>query len=232
MSNFKLIVFDCDGTLVDSQHLIVHAMQRAFVDAGFPRPERQLILHTVGLSILESMRQLAPYEAPETHARLAAAYRDCCFGLRQEGRMQEPLFSGASALLRRLAASDSLVLGIATGKSRRGVDRLLEAEGFRGMFATIQTADDAPSKPHPAMLLQAMAETGAAPEGTIMIGDSIFDMTMAANAGVMAVAVGWGYCHPSQLQRAGAAHTVRSFAELGAFLDARCSLGASLAAAE
>lgn len=217
-TRFKLVVFDCDGTLVDSQHLIVSAMQRAFVGEGLLSPERSAVLHTVGLSVLEAVCALSPSSGTDMQARLAASYRDWCMTLRQQGAPLEPMFAGASAALRRLAAEEQVVLGIATGKSRRGVARLVEAEGLGGIFSTIQTADDAPSKPHPAMLQQAMAETGAEPAQTYMIGDSVFDMTMAVSAGVTPIGVSWGYHRAADLERAGARHIVRSFTDLSQVL--------------
>lgn len=219
MSRFKLVVFDCDGTLVDSQHLIVSAMQRAFMGEGLLSPERTAVLHTVGLSVFEAVCALSPSSEPDMQARLAASYRDWCMTLRQQGHTSEPMFAGASAALRRLAAQERILLGIATGKSRRGVVRLVEAEGLGGMFATIQTADDAPSKPHPAMLQQAMAETGAEPGHTYMIGDSVFDIAMAISAGVTPIGVSWGYHRAVDLERAGARHIARNFSDLAQLLD-------------
>jgi phosphoglycolate phosphatase len=228
----RLIVFDCDGTLVDSQHLIVEAMQRAFSGLGLPKPDRMDILDTVGLSVLESMAMLAPAQPAAMRSQLAMSYRDCCIGLRRQGSGLEPLFPGAEACIRELAQSERFLLGLATGKSRRGVTRFLSVEGFEGLFSTTQTADDAPSKPHPAMLLQAMAEAGTGPEQTLMVGDSVFDMEMARQAGVAPVAVSWGYGKISELRRAGAKHVVRSFSELSALLQMIASAPADLAAAE
>jgi phosphoglycolate phosphatase len=232
MSPQKLIIFDCDGTLIDSQHLIVEAMQRAFAGIGLACPDRAAVLDTIGLSILESMAVLAPSEPPALLARLAVAYRDRCISLRGQGGSLEPLFPGAAAFIKELARSETFLLGLATGKSRRGVARFLAAEGLEGLFSTTQTADDAPSKPHPAMLLQAMAEAGAEPEHTLMVGDSVFDMEMARRAGVTPVAVAWGYGKASDLRRAGAKHIVRSFAELDALLRAFGGSPSHLAVAE
>jgi phosphoglycolate phosphatase len=214
-----LIVFDCDGTLADSQHLIVEAMRRAFIGAGLPAPDRASILRTVGLSIPEAMASLAADQCPEVRAGLASSYREWCASLRQQP--QEPLFEGAASLLFGLAAQEHVALGIATGKSRRGVTRFIEHNGLQGLFSTIQTADDAPSKPHPAMLLQAMAETGASPEQTVMIGDTSYDMIMAACAKVAGIGVTWGYHSMAELKRAGAQSVVRSFAALEEALQSR-----------
>jgi phosphoglycolate phosphatase len=129
------------------------------------------------------------------------------------------MFLGAASLLTRLAGREDLILGLATGKSRRGVLRFLELNGLDGVFATIQTADDAPSKPHPAMLLQAMEQTGVGPGATIMVGDTSHDMLMAAAAKVAGVGVAWGYHSAAELQRAGAKMIVRSFAALAKAIE-------------
>lgn len=215
----RLIVFDCDGTLVDSQHLIVEAMGAAFAASGLPAPSRQHVLRHVGLSVAEAMTAMSE-SADETLIRgLTAAYRAAFAGLRQKPGFMEPLYPGARAALDSLAADEAVLLGIATGKSRRGVDHLLARERMADMFATIQTADDAPSKPHPEMLLRAISEAGAAPERTIMIGDSSYDMLMARNAGAIAVGVAWGYQGASELIAAGAEAVAEDFAGLLALLS-------------
>lgn len=167
-----LIIFDCDGTLADSQYLITEAMRHAFESAGLSAPTRPAILATVGLSIPETMIALASDQSVDVRRDLECGYREWCAVLRQRLHAQEPMFPGAAALLFRLAAREEAILGLATGKSRRGVQRFLEQNGLNNIFSTVQTADDAPSKPHPGMLLRAMAETGVSPEKTIMIGDT------------------------------------------------------------
>lgn len=209
----KLVVFDCDGTLVDTQHVIVDAMMKAFAQLGLRPPSREAILASIGLSLPQAMRRLAP--GCEAHVtQLVDAYRSVFVAARSRSGCGEPLFEGARETLTKLAARDDLVLGMATGKSRRGVDALLEREGLRGYFCTVQTADDAASKPHPAMLRQAMAETGVRPQDTVMIGDARFDMLMARNARVMGVGVSWGYGDESELYEAGATYVARDFNEL------------------
>ncbi len=210
----RLIIFDCDGTLVDSQHLIAEAMRLAFLAADLLPPDRSAILRTVGLSIPEAVAHLAPEQTSQIHDEIGRIYRERCFKLRQQPKMQEPLFPGAASLLFNLAARENLLLGIATGKSRRGVARFIECNGLEGIFSTIQTADDAPSKPHPTMVYQAMDETGISPENTVMIGDTSFDMIMAARAHVSSIGVTWGYHSVGDLKRGGARSIVRSFAAL------------------
>jgi phosphoglycolate phosphatase len=213
----KLVVFDVDGTLVDSQDLIVAAQRETFLAHGLAPPSRERSLSIVGLSLVPAFRVLAPDGPAES---LAAGYKAAFQKLRQDPAYREPVFPGAAELLAELSARDDAVLGIATGKSRRGVAHLLERQGWQGFFATIQTADDAPSKPHPAMIEQALAETGADPRASLMVGDSTFDMAMARAAGIGAVGVSWGYHRPESLREAGAGTIVASFAELRAYLHA------------
>ncbi len=210
----RLIIFDCDGTLVDSQHMIVEAMGAAFSANGLPVPERAAVLRHVGLSVVDAMEMMTGLKGSETAVRLAADYRTSFAALRREARIADPMFPGAREALKTLAAESDTLLGIATGKSRRGMAALLEREGLEGVFATIQTADDAPSKPHPAMILQAIDAVGAAPAETVMVGDTSFDMLMATAADVAAIGVGWGYHDAEELAEAGASAVARDFPEL------------------
>jgi len=214
----NLIVFDCDGTLIDSQHLIVEAMRLTFQGAGLRVPERSAILRTVGLSIPEALHMLAPELPPGARNGLARSYREWSISLRRQADWEEPMFEGAASLLFSLAAKSNVLLGLATGKSRRGVGRFIDQNGLHGMFATLQTADGAPLKPHPAMLLQAMEETGATPATAVMIGDTSYDMIMATCANVPGIGVSWGYHTAAGLKRSGAKSVVDSFPALGALL--------------
>lgn len=208
----RLIVFDVDGTLVDSQHLIVAAQGVAFAEHDLPMPERREALSVVGLSLPQAFRRLVGDDGPV--ASLSESYKRAFNALRLDPAYEEPLFPGMGELLARLHARDDLQLGIATGKSRRGVEHLIAANGWEGWFATTQTADDAPSKPDPTMLEQAMAEAGAEPAATMMIGDTTYDMAMAVSAGVAAVGVAWGYHRPGALFGAGAVTVVDDAAAL------------------
>jgi phosphoglycolate phosphatase len=214
----KLVIFDCDGTLIDSQHLICAAMQHAFGSLGLPVPGRAQILSIVGLSLPQVFLALAGEQPAHVQAKLAELYRQGAPGPRAAGR-HDPVFAGMGELIVELAGRDDVVLGMATGKSRRGVARILEREGWAGHFLTIQTADDHPSKPDPAMILQAMAEVGADPESTTMVGDTSYDIEMAAKAGVCGLGVGWGYHPPARLWQAGARLVVDSAAQLMAAID-------------
>jgi phosphoglycolate phosphatase len=214
-----LIVFDVDGTLVDSQHMIVAAQGEAFASVGLPAPTRERSLSVVGLSLPQAFTALVGADGPVV--ALSEAYKQAFGRLRARAEIRETLFPGAADLLARLNREPAVQLGIATGKSRRGVDHLLGLHGWEGWFSTVQTADDAPSKPHSAMLEQAMAETGAAPAETIMIGDSTYDMVMARGAQVTALGVAWGYHTPEALRAAGAHAVLESFSELESALLAR-----------
>lgn len=197
-----LVLFDVDGTLVDSQHLIVATMDRAFEAAGLTPPPRAATLSIVGLSLPEAMARLAPDQPAGMQARLVEGYK-AGFVL-ERSSAPAPLYPGVAEGLARLAARDDLLLGVATGKSRRGLDHLIAAHGWAGMFVTRQTADTNASKPDPAMIEAAMAETGAAPERVLMIGDTSYDMAMARAAGVGALGVSWGYHDRAALLEAGA----------------------------
>jgi phosphoglycolate phosphatase len=215
MSNpLKLVVFDCDGTLVDSQHMIVAAMHSAYAHHKVPAPAREILLSIVGLSLPNAFERLGEGQAGFPVASFVEAYKAAFFELRKQEIHLEPLYPGAREAVEALAARDDVVLGIATGKSRRGVDMVLGRHGLRERFITIQTADDAPSKPDPGMVLNAMRETGTAPEHTIVIGDTAFDVSMARAAGAQAIGVAWGYHRPEELAAAGARVVIEAFGEL------------------
>jgi len=214
----QLIIFDCDGTLVDSQHAICAAMAHAFSALTLPVPTRDRVLDIVGLSLPQVFAVLAGDQPDSVQAKLVELYRAGGPGP-HAGAARDPLFAGVAELIAALACRDDVVLGIATGKSRRGVARILEREAWSGHFLTIQTADDHPSKPHPAMIVQAMAEVGADASTTIMVGDTSYDMEMAVNAGVHGIGVGWGYHAPARLLQAGARLIIDEAADLMAVID-------------
>jgi len=216
----RLAVFDCDGTLVDGQADVCAAMEAAFAAAGLAPPPRSATRRIVGLSLPEAMRRLHPAGGTERHDALAAHYRDAYRERRAGGLIDEPLFDGMAGLLERLAA-DGWRLGVATGKSDRGLAHCLAAHGIAGRFVTLQTADRHPSKPHPAMLEAAIAAVGAARGDTVMIGDTAYDMAMARAAGTRAIGVAWGYHDAEELIAAGAEAVADDAAGLGDLLEAR-----------
>jgi phosphoglycolate phosphatase len=216
----RLIIFDCDGTLVDSQHLIVAAMERAFDSVKLAPPGRDAILGIVGLSLPEAIWRLTEGMNEETVMRITQGYRDAFGVLRQDPSHAEPLYEGAHDAVMQLAAMEGVELGIATGKSRRGVDRLLERFELASCFVTIQTADDAPSKPHPGMIERALDETQCLAAHAVMIGDTTFDMEMARNAGVKGIGVSWGYHPVHSLERENVHGIADDYPQLLHMLDA------------
>lgn len=215
----KLLIFDCDGTIIDSQAGIVLSMDHAFRALELQPPTRAATLAVVGLSLPEAFFALAPGVEPEVRHELAERYKSAFRDLDRDPSECEFLFPGCKETIAALAGQDDVVLGIATGKSRRGVDRLIEKEDWHGHFFTIQTADEHPSKPHPSMIATAMAEAGALPHQTIMIGDTTYDIEMARAAKVGALGVTWGYHHRDELTEAGAHLIIDDYAELPAALD-------------
>ena len=200
----RLAVFDCDGTLVDGQAPVCNAMETAFAEAGLAAPPRSEIRRIVGLSLPFAMRHLAPQADEDAVAMLVDAYKIAFRTARERGEVAEPLFDGIAALLQRLRA-EGWTLAVATGKSQRGLDHCLASHAISESFASLQAADGHPSKPDPAMLQTAMAETLAHAADTVMIGDTLYDMEMARAAGVRAIGVSWGYHDVDTLREAGAA---------------------------
>lgn len=210
----KLIIFDCDGTIVDSQNGIVEAMDYAFETVGLSPPHRLQTLSVVGLSLPEAFSVLAPQLKVSERLAMADRYKSAFAELRRDPAAADPLYPGAKAVIENLAARDDIILGIATGKSRKGVDRLLAREGWESAFTAIHTADEHPSKPHPSMLLTAMVDTGVGPDATVMIGDTTYDIEMSLRAGASALAVTWGYHTRDELEQAGAHAIIEDYGQL------------------
>ncbi|WP_159978534.1 MULTISPECIES: HAD-IA family hydrolase [unclassified Novosphingobium] len=213
----KLAVFDCDGTLVDGQAPICEAMEAAFAAFALPAPSRGAIRRAVGLSLPQAIRQLLPESDAERQNAMAEAYKLSFRSAREHGRVAQPLFPGIEDTLRGLHGA-GWTLGVATGMSDRGLTHCLAANGIADLFVTLQTADRHPSKPHPAMLEQALSEAGAQPGEAVMIGDTVYDIQMAASAQVRGIGVDWGYHHPRELTEAGAEIVVETPAQLLAHL--------------
>jgi phosphoglycolate phosphatase len=199
----KLAIFDCDGTLVDSGAAIHRALVETFDIHRLELPPAAECRRVIGLSLTEAMAALVPEGGDRIHLELTETYKGCFLRARQDGRLEEPLFDGILELLDDLE-SDGWLLAVATGKSDRGLNHCLERHGLHARFISLQTADRHPSKPSPAMALAAMADAGAAPERTIVIGDTSFDMAMGIAAGATAIGAGWGYHEPGELISAGA----------------------------
>jgi phosphoglycolate phosphatase len=199
----RLAIFDCDGTLVDSDATIYAALKASMEQNGFAVPPPRLSRRVVGLSLAEAMAALLPDATRETHLRLTEDYKRAFMSLRAAGQVEEPLFDGILELLNALEA-DGWLLAVATGKSDRGLRHCLDQHGLHARFVSLQTADRHPSKPHPSMAEQAIADAGAAPQSTIVVGDTSFDMAMAVAAGATGIGAGWGYHEAEELIEAGA----------------------------
>lgn len=208
-----LAIFDVDGTLVDSQATIVACMQQAFAAEGLPPPAPEAIRRIVGLTLPIATAELLGEPDPVLAERLAEHYKAAFFAMRARPDFEEPLFPGARAVLDGLLA-EGWLLGVATGKAMRGLRAVLERHGLERHFTTLQTADLHPSKPHPAMIEAALAETGAARATTLMIGDTSFDMAMAKAARVRPIGVAWGNHPAEELVAAGAERILARFEEL------------------
>ncbi|MCW2364195.1 MULTISPECIES: HAD-IA family hydrolase [Sphingobium] len=211
--SLRLAIFDCDGTLVDSQHSIVEAMDGAFRAVSLVPPDRQQCLSVVGLSLPYAIARLVPDGSEALRDEICDHYKLRFQHLRASGGLREPLYPGIAELLDRLEAQGWL-LAIATGKSERGLRLLLEHHGMAKRFVSLQTADRNPSKPDPAMIGAALAEAGVERASAVMIGDTSFDMLMARAAGVQALGVAWGYHRAEELIEAGAASVAMDSAEL------------------
>ncbi|MDE1147565.1 MAG: HAD-IA family hydrolase [Azospirillaceae bacterium] len=220
MAANRLALFDCDGTLVDSQHAIIAAMAAGFRAQGLAPPPDEAVRRQVGLSLDAAVRGLLPEGVdPDVLDGIAAAYRDAFFENRTRGAVAEPLYPGLVQALDALNAA-GFVLGVATGKSRRGLLATLEHHGLSDRFVTLQTSDLPPGKPAPDMALRAIFEAGAEPCTTVVIGDTTYDMLMARNARTRALGVAWGYHAPVDLLAAGAARVVHDYAEVPAAVAA------------
>jgi phosphoglycolate phosphatase len=215
----RLAIFDCDGTLVDSQANICLAMEECFVRAGLEAPPREQTRRVVGLSLVEAMQAMLPKAKADLHRALAEDYKTAFQRLRGRGLVEEPLYEGVAELLDALE-EEGWLLAVATGKSDRGLSLCLDRHGLSHRFVSLQTADRHPSKPHPSMVELALAEAGAAPELSMMIGDTSYDMAMAKAAGVRAVGVAWGYHEEEELLAAGADYVARHPSDIAQLVKA------------
>ena len=217
-TQIRLAVFDCDGTLVDSQHAIITCMQAAFDYERLPRPNDNQIRSIVGLPLDVGISRLQPGLPEQIIERIRNGYRAEWEKLKISAELQEPLYPGAVTVLEELKVR-GWRLGIATGKSYRGLIHTLKMHHILDHFITLQTADRARGKPDPEMLMNAMVEIKASPTATVMIGDTTFDMEMAQTAGISAIGVNWGYHNCLDLKKSGAYRVINSFSALPDLLD-------------
>lgn len=206
----RLVLFDFDGTLVDSQHSIVSAFAAACRDHAIEDVDPAAIRRSIGLPLSVAIAASVPDAHRHRAPALTESYKLAHRALAAENVNHDPLFPGAAEALDALRASGA-ILGIATGKGRRGLVNTLGRHGLSAHFTVLRTADDGPGKPDPFMVLSALAETGIDPDDAVVVGDTVFDMAMARNAGVRAIGVAWGYHQPAELAKAGAASIASSF---------------------
>jgi phosphoglycolate phosphatase len=210
---FELIVFDWDGTLMDSTGAIVASVQAAARDLGIEPPSDERASHIIGLGLIDALRHALPDLPAERYQDVALRYRQH-YMARDHDLM---LFKGAAELVGELAEA-GYTLAVATGKTRKGLDRAFQVCGLGPRFHASRCADECHSKPHPQMLEELMAEFGVTPEMTLMIGDTTHDLQMARNAGVAALGVAYG-AHPREaLEALAPLHCAADVEELASWL--------------
>lgn len=220
MTELKLALFDLDGTLVDSRVLIAESMDEAFRRNGLSGCSYDQVRQIVGIELFEAIPMLLPEDYPAEGAiKIGNDFREIFVRNRSDGTHAEGLYNGARDILETLD-NEGWLLGVATGKPRRGLDHILNAHDLTDLFVTLHTSCTGPGKPNPRMVLEAMNATGVEPIRTIMIGDSSHDIQMALNANVRAAGVAWGFHTAEELTVAGAHSVHDDFACLGRELQA------------
>ena len=216
----KLVLFDCDGTLIDSAAVIHASMEKTFAEAGHAVPSLDRTKSVIGLTLDIALARMLERDIDDQILGMVDRYKHHSLTMRAAQDCHEPFYEGGWELLHELRRIDDVLLGVVTGKSRRGLDNLIAKHELETAIIASRTADECPSKPHPAMVLECCAETGMDPAQTIVIGDAVYDMQMAVNAGTTAVGVSWGYSDPKALADAGADHVVNDPFELLPIIDA------------
>lgn len=210
---YDLVIFDWDGTLMDSTRLIARSLQAACRDVGARVPSEEDALFVIGLNMADTFERIAPELDPEARRVLADRYRHHFLA----GEHEAPLYGGVREMLADLHGRGRR-LAVATGKARRGLERALDATGLRAWFEATRCADEGFAKPHPGMLLMLLDLTGVEPSRALMVGDTTHDLELAANAGVEAVAVSYGAHHEALLATRPAAARCASVGELHRWL--------------
>jgi len=208
----RIVVFDVDGTLINSVSVISHCLSTALVGFGCPAPTQLEVREIIGISLPEAVGRLAPEASPNVQKNIVEKYREEFSRVHAQEGFTEQFFPGAMACLKGLSDSGYL-LAVATGKSRKGLNDLLAQHDLGKYFVALGTADDGPGKPHPYMLQKVLSESGVESSEAIMIGDTTYDIEMARSARVCSVGVSWGNHTVMELRKAGANHIVDSFEE-------------------
>lgn len=209
----KLVLFDCDGTLVDSAHVIHTCMVAAFEKHGFSPPNLAETKSIIGLSLHGAIDRLLKGEVGDLD-QIVADYKSAFFEIRTRDNLLEPLYDGVREVLDALHSREEYILGVVTGKSTRGLKAILDGHDLAAHFFVNRTADDCPSKPHPAMVTECCEVAGIEPDNTVVIGDATFDMEMAKNAGATSIGVNWGYASVEELHQFGANHIIKKPSEI------------------
>lgn len=215
--SYQLLIFDWDGTLIDSAARIISSFQGGARELGYPVPPDDAVRNIIGLGLSEAINEVMPELDAAQNDALAKAYSRHYLEIDQT---PTALFHAVEEGLWSLR-DQGFRLAVATGKSRRGLDRVLSETGLGALFEITRCADETRSKPHPLMLEQILSETATRPDAALMIGDSVYDMDMALNAGVDAVAVTYGVHEPSRLQQSRPTHQVDSFVEFVDWIKVR-----------
>lgn len=217
------VIFDIDGTLVDSRKVISDCMAAAFVRRELIPPSYNQTRKIVGLSLLEAVDKLAPSNlSHDDLLKLVEVYKDEFISRRRAGTLHEPLYDGALDLLKSLKKAN-WDIGVATGKSRRGLDAIIKTHGFDDYFDCHFCADDGPGKPHPHMVQANLDALGRTASSSVMIGDTSFDMIMAKAAGVWAYGVDWGFHTAEEIKSGGADMMFSSMEDLAIGLESFAS---------
>jgi phosphoglycolate phosphatase len=218
-NNLSMIVFDCDGTIVDSQRAIVDIMQQTFALHNLKLPKHEEVLFGIGLELNVGIERLLPERHGLDIKKLCKTYRNLAAKKRENRKFGDPLYPDAENVIRSLHA-DGWLLGIATGKSRVGLDYVLNSYKLSQLFVTKQTSDTAAGKPNPEMLENAMRDAGVNSGNVFMVGDTTYDICMAVNAGTHAIGVSWGYHRTEELIDAGAEIVLGNYQDLLLFFRA------------
>lgn len=216
---YQAVIFDWDGTLLDSTHHIVSALISACHDLGLPEPSREAAGWVIGLSLQAALYQLVPGLKPEQVDPFVARYR--LHFMRHQGEIH--FFDGQIQLLRELHAN-RIVLGVATGKSRRGLDQSIEQLSLQGLFQATRTVDEARGKPDPDMLHQLLAELSLTPDTVLMVGDTTHDILMAQAAGIDSLAVSYGAHRADQLESARPTALVHTVIDMQSWIKTRTAV--------